>query len=188
THDYYQAQLIPTVAIAAAPLMAFLARTMLRQEVRWTGGFAILLVAVLVLVPWARRIDNGLHRADFESPVTAWEIGELVEHSDRVVFLSRYYGVPIQYFGEFTGAHWPKAIRDPLYREKGDHKRSFAERLEEIGFGPEYFVITFFRFYERHHPDLAEYLHQSCVPRAITPKYQIFERCRSPAEQPAAVQ
>ena len=116
THDYYQAQLIPLVAIAAAPLVVHLAGAILRSDGRWARWSAILLVAVLVLLPWGRTIYDRLQGAGFESPATARQIGELVEHSDRVVFLSRYYGVPLQYFGELTGAYWPKTIRDPLYR------------------------------------------------------------------------
>ena len=188
THDYYQAQLVPTVAIAAAPLVVFLARAILRSSGRWNRWFSILLVALLVLLPWAHRIKAGLHQAGFESPSTAREIGELVEHSDHVVFLSRYYGVPIQYFGEFTGAYWPRAIRQKLYREKGEHKLSVDERLQQIDFVPEYFVITFFRFYEMHHPDLAAYLQQSCVPKAITDEYLVYEQCRPLVAQNPEVQ
>lgn len=179
THDYYHAQLIPLVAIAASPLAAWMARAALRSSSLWPK-LAAIVVAGVVTLSWARQVNAGLHRAGFEPPETAQEIGRLVGHSDRVVFLSRYYGLALQYLGEFTGAYWPRPITYWLYRTEGESELSIAERLDALGFEPEYFVITFFREYEKNHADLAVYLESHCTLTAKSDAYLIYERCNRP--------
>ena len=179
THDYYHAQLIPVVAIAASPLAAAAMRWVLSSSGMWTKIAAVVIVTSVALV-WARDVRQGLNRAGFEPPPVAREIGALVNHSDKVVFLSRYYGLPLQYYGEFTGAYWPRPITYWLYREKGERELSVTERIDELGFEPDYFVITFFREYEKNHKDLANYVEHSCVLKAQTDLYVIYWRCQPP--------
>lgn len=179
THDYYHAQLIPLVAIAFSPLAAAAMRWVLRSSATWKKAAAVLVMIFIALV-WARDVHRGLNRAGFEPPAVAREIGALVNHSDRVVYLSRYYGLPLQYYGEFTGGYWPRSITYWLYRTKGEQELSIAERLDELGFEPEYFVITFFKEYEKNHKDLANYLEHHCSLMARTDLYLIYWRCRPP--------
>ena len=178
THPYYNAQLIPLVAIAASPVAALLARRFVQSPGPWLKWLAALLLAGIVALPWAREVHRGLRRARFETLSTAREIGRLVGHSNHVVFLSGYYGLPLQYLGEFTGAYWMRPITYHLYRKKVERELSVAERLEMIGFEPEYFVITAFDEFEKHHGDLAAYLNHHCMLKARTEAYLVYERCR----------
>lgn len=176
THSYYSAQLIPLVAIAASPLAAWLGRAAVSSRRLWPKLLAVVIAGVIAF-QWAHDIQRGLMRAAFEPPATAAEVGRLVGHSDRVVFLSRYYGLPLQYLGEFTGAYWPRPITYWLYRTQGERELSIAERLDALGFEPEYFVITFFSEFQRNHADLAQYLERSCTLMAGTAEYLIYQRC-----------
>jgi hypothetical protein len=184
THGYYQAQLIPAVAIAAAPLTLQLIQRSLRAPERWVR-LAPIMAGCLVAGSWWIDIREDLSRAQFESPQVAMTIGELVNHSDRVVFLSPFYGLPLQYLGEFTGAYWQRPITYWLYRPKGERERSIPERLATIGFVPEYFVITHFREYATNHEDLRQYLETDCTAVAITDAYHIYARCVGPSDQDA---
>jgi hypothetical protein len=116
----------------------------------------------------------------FESQEVAAEIGRLVKHSRRVVFVARYYGIPLQHNAMIAGAYWPRPITYWLYRTPGERKLSIGERLAALDFDPEYFVITFLTEYENHHADLARYLEGHCVVKARTTEYLIFERCSPP--------
>jgi hypothetical protein len=137
------------------------------------------MAAGIVAGVWGIEIRIPPSGQTFESPTVAAEIGERVNHSDRVVFLSPFYGLPLQYLGEFTGAYWPRRIEYWLYRRKGARELSVSERLAALGFEPEYFVITHFREYANHHDDLRTFLEQRCEALAVTDAYRIYGRCTS---------
>jgi hypothetical protein len=176
THGYYHAQLIPAVAIAVAPLVVYLIRRSLQATERWLRSAPFVAAALLAGV-WGKAIRERPTREPIESPRVASEIGALVNHSDRVVFLSPYYGLPLQYLGEFTGAYWPRSITSALYRRRGETERRVEERLDALGFEPEFFVITAFREYANHHGDLREYLEARCPPLVIRDEYVVYGRC-----------
>jgi hypothetical protein len=177
THGYYQAQLIPAVAIAAGPLVVHLVRQ--ASATPWLR-VAPVAAAVLIAGTWWHEIRQALARNPFESPEVARAIGEYVDHSDRVVFLAPFYGLPLQYLGEFTGEYWPRSITYYLYRRDGERERTVHERHEALGFVPEYFVITHFREYAANHEDLQQYLESRCTPVVLTDAYRIFGRCQAP--------
>jgi hypothetical protein len=177
THGYYQAQLIPVIAIPLGALIAVVVGQ-IRQR---TGGTLAWVPVVGAVALWlAIGVDdvrNRLGAQVFESEQTAQEIGAQVRHSDRVVFLSRYYGMPLQYYGEFTGMYWPRSISYWLYRMPGERELTIEERLADLGFTPEFFVITDFREYEEHHADLKEYLTRHCQVVAEEREYRIYDAC-----------
>jgi hypothetical protein len=117
-------------------------------------------------------------------------VGEAVKHSDRIVYVSEYYGAPLEYFGELSGWPWPRPGDDidRALRGSAARQRSIEERLRtlrttlanaEPDFEPEYFVITDFREFA-HHEDLASFLKERCRPVAENPRYLIFGECQPP--------
>jgi hypothetical protein len=108
----------------------------------------------------------------------AKEIGSRVRHSRHVVFLAPYYGLPLQHNGEFMGRYWPRSITYWLYRKPDQKNRSIEDRLKALGFMPEYFVITDFNEFSKHHTDLKEYLTMSCSVLAETRQYLIYSSCK----------
>jgi hypothetical protein len=179
THGYYHAQLIPAVAIAASPIVTLLLARVASVRRRWlhvAAAGALLVVAA----DWTLEFRRRLGQQQFESPEIAAAIGEQVKHSDRVVFLSPFYGLPLQYLGEFTGAYWPRASTYRLYRPAGERARDLRERLAGLGFEPEFFVITAFGEFAEHHEDLRAYLESSCEAIAVRDEYRIYGRCAAP--------
>jgi hypothetical protein len=116
-----------------------------------------------------------------EDPVVAKEIGKLVQHSPHTVYVARYYGVPLEYYGEFGGAPWPVRIEDAFYRRPGERELSVKERIDGLGFSPAYYIITNFDLYNRKHQDLKAYLEDSCVLFAQAEQYLIYSSCKSAA-------
>lgn len=180
THEYYSAQLIPLVAIAGSPVAVLLAQRFLAAPGRVLKAMALLLATAIAAGAVALESWQALQRPHNEPPAVAREIGQIVGHSQQVVFLSPYYGLSLQYLGEFTGAYWPRSITYWLYRKEGERELSIAERLAAIPFKPEFFVVTDFPEFEGHHQDLAAYLENRCRLRARTADYLIYEACMEP--------
>jgi hypothetical protein len=179
THVYYQAVLISIIAISLGPLVTLIANRFRRASDRWYWWLAVAGAVVLAASSTFLAVRRQLGSQVFESVETAREIGEIVHHSSRVVFLARYYGMPLQCNGELTGAYWPRRITYYLYR-RGEPELSIKQRLDALGFWPEYFVITDFDEFESNHPDLKAYLADSCVLVAKNDRYLIYNACTQP--------
>lgn len=177
THPYYHIQLFPIIAICAATCATTLVKTL-----RYSSGSlwpVPVILAIIISLYSAYRISrDSLYQIQMDNPETAWEIGEIIGHSPKTVFVSRHYGVPLEYYGEFGGAPWPVRIEDPFYRQPGAREQSVQERIEQLRFEPDYYVITHFDLYRRKHQDLQTYLENNCTPFAETNAYLIYTNCR----------
>jgi hypothetical protein len=180
THPYYHIQLIPIVALCIAPFLLRLAKAL--YEAR-SGIIAVGLVVIGAFYFSHAEVRSNLYLTPFEEPAIAAKIGAIVGHSSRVVFVARFYGVPLQYFGEFTGKPWPVRIDSPLYRPPGANELSVQERIDSLGFEPEYYVITFFDLFRRKHTDLEEYLKSNCTLEAKSEQYLVFSSCQPAGNQ-----
>jgi len=180
THEYYSAQLIPTVAIAGSPVAMLLAQRFVAARGRALKAVALAVAGGVTCAGIAFELYQAFQRTHNEPPAVAREIGGIVGHSAKVIFLAPYYGLSLQYLGELTGAYWPRAITYQLYRAKDERELSIGERLAAIPFEPEFFVITDFPEFEGHHQDLAAYLQSRCHLTAQTPDYLIYESCAPP--------
>jgi hypothetical protein len=102
THGYYHLQLIPLVALCGAPSAAIIVRR-LRQSMPSAWWLPVLASLLVLLYFDVREVRNVQLAQVFESEQTAKEIGEIVHHSNRTVFLAYHYGLPLQYYGELSG-------------------------------------------------------------------------------------
>jgi hypothetical protein len=173
THGYYHAQLIPTVALSFSPLAVILLQSLRASTRAW--WVPVILVGLLIGYYNVRTVRDSLGVQAFEDPQTARKIGELVHHSSRIVFLARYYGIPLQYFGEFTGTYWPRKTGLWAYLEENPREYSVQERFAKLGFAPEYIVITDFAEFENHHEDFQTFLTENCALIAQTQWYLIYD-------------
>jgi hypothetical protein len=178
THSYYHAQLIPIIAM---PLGATVALTVRWLRAKWKGYWGLPALGILALVMFSsfQEVRGRLGKQVIESEEVAKEIGTLVNHSRRVVFVSPYYGLPLQYNGELTGSYWPTSMTYRLYKEPYGH-RSIEDRLTALGFVPEYVVITDFSFFNTYHSDFKQYLIKKCSLVAETSQYLIYHSCNIP--------
>jgi 4-amino-4-deoxy-L-arabinose transferase-like glycosyltransferase len=192
---YYHTQLTIIVALTLGPAVALVVDRAVRApmgRLRWVP-----LVGALLLVTFVGR--DAIRRRltaqrSFDRPEVAREIGELVGHSTRTVYVAPYYGIPLEYYGELSGIQWPRQASDVDRALRGREAgvRSVEERLRslrreieirtggaETRFTPEYFVITDFREFERHHDDLRAYLTGNCQRVAENDRYIIYGSCGS---------
>ena len=178
THPYYHIQLFPIVGLCLAPVIVSVVQS-LRQAIGkfwWMPVVGAFLFATYV---GYREVRNSLYQTRLENPAVAREIGKIVQHSSRTVYVAFYYGIPLEYYGEFGGAPWPVAIEDEFYRHQGEQELSVQERIDQLGFVPEYYVITHFDLYNRKHQDLQAYLENNCFVLKETDAFRIYAKCET---------
>jgi hypothetical protein len=182
THPYYHIQLFPIIAICASIFLVQVISSLKNQIVRnrWAHALSILL---FVLYFNHKEVKDDLYNYTFENPSLAAEIGETIHHSSRTVFVAYHYGLPLEYYGELAGVPWPVRIDDAFLRPPGEKERSVKERLDSIGFIPEYFVITNFNLYNKQHQDLQVYLEENCRIYTQKEQYLIYHACENQGNQ-----
>ena len=122
-----------------------------------------------------RDTRNSLLWRPSENIAAAREIGEIVQHSDRVVYLAHYYGRPLEYWAEIAGTFWPRSALPWPVATAENSDLDIQTRIDRLGFDPEYFVITDFDEYDNH-PDMQTYL-SNCELVAEDGRYLIYEFC-----------
>lgn len=169
---YYYLQLVPAIPLAATPvfqsLSAYVERTF-RPKASWP---VLLLAAVGCW--WAVWSEVGIRQADrpaIERADVAREIGNLVDHSTRVVFVSSYYGTPLSYLGEMAGEYWPGP--STAGRPSTERVPDILGRFASVGFDPEYLVVTDFDRLRHHYGDLDAFVSAECDLVAATREYRI---------------
>jgi hypothetical protein len=181
THDYYQLQLLPLVALSVAPLglRARLLAGRRVEDIRWQLA-AALAALVLVTGPILSHVsvaatETAEGRLLLESS-TAPEIGERVGHSTRTIVLALEYGKPLLYHAEISGLPWPRCSDMETRRSLGHEVPSAERRFEELRreIDAEYFVVTDLREL-REQPALEELLDSRFALHAESPHYRIYD-------------
>jgi 4-amino-4-deoxy-L-arabinose transferase-like glycosyltransferase len=171
---YYHVQLIPIVALALGPLLAGLTRRLFRSAGARPAWAALAVAAALLAVASYLEARDRQVAPRFEGRQLAAEIGELVEHSERVAHVAYVYGLPLEYHGELAGESWPRARKGWPLASGDEVPSSVEQRLSRLGFEPEYFVITNFREFLGHHDDLRSWLDEHGTVVAQTDSYLIY--------------
>jgi len=175
---YYHLQLVPIVALSFASLVSIIAVQIRTIKLAWYG--LLLYVGAMLLLFYInyRAINHTITTSPgVESKEVAAEIGGLVQHSSRVVYIASYYGWPLEYYGEMTGTYWRRSISDLDSAFGFDRRASVEERLERLWFTPEYFVITDMQEYRTHHGDLRDYLEENCRLLKEKEEFIIYSSC-----------
>lgn len=179
THPYYHIQLFPVVGVCASPIIIGTAKSIVQSMHSFGKFWWVPVVTALLFVPFVvyREVRNSLYQVHLEDPAVAREIGEFIHHSPYTVYVSNYYGVPLEYYGEFGGAPWPVRIEDEFYRRPGAQELTVQQRMDALSFIPEYFVITNFQLFFRKHQDLQAYLAKNCSLYVQKDAYWIYGSC-----------
>jgi 4-amino-4-deoxy-L-arabinose transferase-like glycosyltransferase len=168
THNYYHLQFIPAVALA----LGFLGANVLQQLILVAQNqlqrvligcillFSIFLNMGLYLntLSEAENLSSQAHIAE--------QIGQIVNHSARTLFLAPYYGAPLEYYGELAGNPWP-TIGDSYSEQLVSGQLLTAEeRLDQFfqDSSPEYFIVT----------DIAEYQAQTELQKLLSTHFSVI--------------
>ncbi len=160
THDYYQLQLIPIVGLSLGPIVALVMNHLnhTRPQLHWrVAAWSALLLGLVLSIAVAR---SRLINPQIERKVEAGQqIGELVNHSTKTIFLSGDYGVPLEYHGLLSGSSWPLQWDLEWERLAGFKSRSAEERFitRFAKDSPEYFIVEDLEEFEKQ-PDLKRFL------------------------------
>ncbi len=170
THDYYQIQLIPVVAISLGIIFTLIVNQLNKKQWLFASLSIIVIAVVLGLGLKISHVQlkdlyadhknqlkilgaffgvnpqfNEFLYGDFKKEVRiAQEIGEIVDHSARTVFLTSDFGFSLSYHGELAGSYWPKISAIRAERERGLRELTPEERFYTfyIKESPEYFIVT----------------------------------------------
>jgi MFS family permease len=181
THDYYQLQLIPIVGLSLGPIVALVMNHLnhTRPQLHWrVAAWSALLLGLVLSIGVAR---SRLVNADAEHKVrTQREIGEMVKHSTKTIFLSSDYGVPLEYEGLLSGSSWPLQWDLEWERLAGLRSPSAEERFNTrfVKNSPEYFIVEDVREFEQQ-PDLKQFLRAHYPKLAENHEYVIFDLRRN---------
>jgi len=152
THDYYQLQLIPIVALSLGPIGALLLNQLNNANSSWVSRIAIYGILLLALLlnlflyiqsrqkpPRSRtRISN------YEKEMRiAKEIGNAVEHSTKTIILA-HYSEAIKYHGDIAGRYWPGTGEIRTFKTWGGPEASVERRFQSVSGDSyyEYFIAT----------------------------------------------
>jgi hypothetical protein len=200
---YYHLQLLVILAITIGPVVALFAEHLRRQSYRWYWWIpvagAVLLIAFFNFRD-LRRDLNSAKRPESES--IAQEIGELVEHGSKNVYVATFYGRPLEYYGQLSGTYWQNRIADIdwvqdgldgrielsganwveravswIFRRVENQEISIEERLAALDFVPEYFIVSDLQVFERRHSDLKEHLGNHCSLISDSDEYLVYGDC-----------
>jgi hypothetical protein len=178
THDYYHLQLLPILGLAFGALFQRAYASVPRLEKHWVALAAA--VCALVLLPltvraiqtdvWPRTHGTG------ERDPRYVEIGELVHHSTRVIYLDpNKYGSELEFDGEVAGWLWPSQSDLRRARRKGRPPLDWRADFEALqSQGAEFFVsvppaeLT-------HQSKLMSYLDRHHKKIALSPQYVIYD-------------
>ena len=154
THDYYQLQLIPVVALSLGPAGALLTSRLNQMSRQWRRRSAVLrILAVASIIVVLTAVVAGVRLIQRSDPIRAYtenrvktyeEIGEVVDHSPRTLFLTTDYGESLKYHGWLSGKNWPNS-EAILFEKQFEGIEIGAE--ERFSFmtsehSPEYFIVA----------------------------------------------
>jgi hypothetical protein len=147
THNYYQLPVLPVIALSLAALakrVSALPFERARPFARAAVAVAALAAAVLAFAEIRAHVFPETHTRPDPDVRGYREIGELVQHSAKVVFVTpNASGGPLEFRAELSGWYWPSTA--DLRRHKREKRKPFdwkAKLDERLRQGAEYFVST----------------------------------------------
>lgn len=201
THNYYQMQFIPVVALSLGPLVDSIIKHLSGKAYTRLSltALGVLLLAVLSSVSMSTMRLKSMRSViginpefkqfimnNFSKEVgTMKEIGEIVDHSTKTVLLTSDYGRSLAYHGELSGFPWP--LSDSLLERKERglwipskeelfNPRYLTIRIHDkyIQYSPDYFIIMDFKEYNEQ-KDLKEFLNANFPVISKSDDYLIFD-------------
>lgn len=176
THDYYQLQFIPIVALSIAPISILIFKGLVHTCTQWHWRLALLGILLFAALLYIREVHWIFASQDPHRVRVAQEIGVVTQHSTKTVFLSFAYGKQLVYDGKISGERWPNLADFRLEKLEGKQVLTAKERLDSliIRFLPEYFIVTDFQQFESQQ-DLKQYLTGAFPIVKQTRDYLIFD-------------
>lgn len=210
THEYYHLPFIPVIALSMGPMGVSVINQLYDNRLFKKRIFLIFALTIVIVVAGASAV-RGVYLSgnkkqiktlgyvlginpefysflakDFTNEVKiAQEIGDIVGHSTKTVFLTSDYGRSLAYHGELSGLPWPTTLSLKERRDRGlpdlpkdelfgEHYLTIRTHGKYIKYTPDFFIITAFDEFEKQ-KDLKEYLETNFPLLAKSNDYLIFD-------------
>jgi hypothetical protein len=178
THNYYQLQFIPVIALSLGALGSVVMARLNRVCTEWHWRFGVWCVLLLaLLLPMLAYAGARRSLPDLDTQVNiAREVGEIVSHSTRTLLLSSKYERAVRYHGELYGRAWPRG--DELrWEQLLIQKVVGAEQRFELlmaDYPAEFFIVTDLREFKKQE-DLKEFLNKKFPLLVANSDYLVFD-------------
>jgi 4-amino-4-deoxy-L-arabinose transferase-like glycosyltransferase len=174
--DYYQLPIVPTIAISIGGLADAILGRLRETCAKWyqrTFALAVILFAVYLSI---YTVMPQLYNPGVEQYVNMCEeIGGLVGHSTKAIFLTYAYGKPLRYHGWVAGSNWPNGGDFRAWQMSGLPIQGTEERFKALSKdGCEYFIVTDFQEFEQQQ-DLKQFLTRNFPLLVKNQGYLIFD-------------
>ena len=185
THDYYQLQFIPIVALSLGPISAEVTRYLSRIATGLYGRAGVPIILLLAVILSLLLVATNERQALQETGVSAFgsrvemyqEIGEVVDHSPNSLFWAPDYGKPLKYHGWLHGEAWPRSgdvrfeelMKAPQVGTQERFKTLDAET------SPEYFIVLPDDEWLNEQKDLRDLLTKEFPILAENDDYTVFD-------------
>jgi len=140
THNYYHELLLPILALSLGVCC-----TLLEHRPRPVRTIAWSIVWLVLLAGGVAMISVLNHPQADEMVRIYRDIGDKLNHSGRLAFLTYAYGEPLRYYGKVNGYNWPTDADLEYEQQQGKAVPTAEERLQGLLASPtppEFFVIT----------------------------------------------
>ena len=177
THDYYH---LPYLAAVALGVAVALSRFTLPPAATCAACAVVALIGGITAWPRLPVANAERFARIYE------EVGELVEHDTRALFLDTEYGFAMMYHGQVSGDSWPN--RDDLAAEAIDGRTPVDAEARFVrdyeAWRPTYFIVTDMTSLAAS-PDLGALLDRRATPVRFTDLYRIYRFAPRPARDHA---
>lgn len=204
THDYYQLQLIPVIALS----LAGFGHSLIKRYQKMSQVIIIIIVVSLITFAGYPFYKHGkdlkgfnkymayltganpyiysFFKESYDKKIEMYkEIGKIVEHSRETIFLTSDFGRSLTYHGELSGLPWPTSLS---LREREKVNIPIPDRGElfninyltirthgkYIKYKPDYFIITELEEFKRQQ-DLMDFLNSNFPLIAKKDEYLIYD-------------
>jgi hypothetical protein len=177
SHSYYSLPLLLNAALSIGCIAhQFFTRLPADRRPMLTASAATAISALIVVFGLVQYLPTTVTTEEQRRSVqAAQEIGERLDHTSHMIYLTSDYGMNLQYYGELAGSAWPNIATLSLYNIAGRPQLTVEERLQQLMAQRDYryFVVTSMREFALH-ADLVQYLDYRYPVLAQTDDYIIY--------------
>ncbi len=190
THNYYQLQLIPIVALSLGSVADVIVEQLANRAWKGRPGrvtflATVLFVSGLTVVSYVRAVWEPLTNVNRDEVTISQVIGERVDHTTRALCLSYAYGDLLEYHGDVCAYPWPLGSDLRAERASPGLHPTVEERFKKMAhdYSPDYFIVTDMGEY-REQPELDNFLAKNFPVLARADRYLIFDLRKKLAPTP----
>jgi len=183
THNYYQIQLIPILALSITPVAQAILERLFKLNTIWRLAFAGGILAAMTYYSWQAVIP--LYSENYRNEPAYWQtIASYLPANGKILALTQDYGYRLMYYGWRKVTLWPNRGEQELSKLRGSNK-DFQEYFQKRIADKSYFLITAFNQFNGQ-PNLKQFLDANFPVLARSPGYLIYDLTHPKSNTPGS--